>query len=85
MNRNDREWVDPRYQLNTKSAGHQIAVTVLVLILTLLIIAFGFDTLVIWLASKIFEFEFKWLYVFGLMVAEIFLRGIFGRGGGGNE
>lgn len=67
------------------SATRQMVAFVLIVILTVLVLSFGLDTLVIWLASKIFGFEFKWLYVFGLMVAEIFLKGIFGRGGDGNE
>lgn len=67
------------------SATCQMIAFVLIVILTVLVLSFGLDTLVIWLASKIFGFEFKWLYVFGLMVAEIFLKGIFGRGGDGNE
>lgn len=67
------------------SATREMVAFVLIVILTVLVLSFGLDTLVIWLASKIFGFEFKWLYVFGLMVAEIFLKGIFGRGGDGNE
>ena len=67
------------------SASREAVTLILIFILTVLVLSFGLDTLVIWLASKIFGFEFKWLYVFGLMVAEIFLRGIFGRGGDGNE
>lgn len=42
-----------------------------------LAINFGFDALAIYVASKIFGFTFKWIYVIGLMIATSILRGIF--------
>ena len=38
---------------------------------------FGFDALAIYVASKIFGFTFKWIYVVGLMIATTILSGIF--------
>ena len=38
---------------------------------------FGFDVLAIYVASKIFGFTFKWIYVIGLMIATTILSGIF--------
>lgn len=40
---------------------------------------FGFDALAIYVASKIFGFTFKWIYVVGLMIATSLLSGIFKR------
>ena len=42
-----------------------------------LAINFGFDALAIYVASKIFGFTFKWIYVIGLMIATSILSGIF--------
>lgn len=42
-----------------------------------LAINFGFDVLAIYVASKIFGFTFKWIYVIGLMIATSILSGIF--------
>ena len=38
---------------------------------------FGFDALAIYVASKIFGFTFKWIYVVGLMIATTILSGTF--------
>lgn len=45
-----------------------------------LAINFGFDVLAIYIASKIFGFTFKWIYVIGLMIATSILSGIFKSG-----
>ena len=47
------------------------------LIVIVLAINFGFDALAIYVASKIFGFTFKWIYVIGLMIATFILSGIF--------
>lgn len=46
-------------------------------------INFGFDALVIYVASKIFGFTFKWIYVVGLMIVTSILSGIFKSGSNG--
>lgn len=38
---------------------------------------FGFDALAIYIASEIFGFTFKWIYVIGLMIVTSILSGIF--------
>lgn len=38
---------------------------------------FGFDVLAIYVASKIFGFTFKWIYVIGLMIATSILGSTF--------
>jgi hypothetical protein len=38
---------------------------------------FGFDVLAIYVASKIFGFTFKWIYVIGLMIATSLLSSTF--------
>lgn len=38
---------------------------------------FGFDALAIYVASKIFGFTFKWIYVIGLMIATSILGSTF--------
>ena len=46
-------------------------------------INFGFDALAIYVASKIFGFTFKWIYVVGLMIVTSILSGIFKSGSNG--
>jgi hypothetical protein len=41
---------------------------------------FGFDALAIYVASKIFGFTFKWIYVIGLMIATSLLSSTFSVG-----
>lgn len=47
------------------------------IMVVVLAINFGFDALAIYIASKIFGFTFKWIYVIGLMIATSILSGIF--------
>lgn len=49
------------------------------IMVVVLAINFGFDALAIYVASKIFGFTFKWIYVIGLMIATSILSGIFKR------
>lgn len=51
-----------------------VVVGIMVIVLGL---NFGFDALAIYVASKIFGFTFKWIYVIGLMIATTILSGIF--------
>ena len=51
-----------------------IVIGVIVVVLGL---NFGFDALAIYVASKIFGFTFKWIYVIGLMIATSILGSTF--------
>ena len=47
------------------------------IIVVVLGLNFGFDALAIYVASKIFGFTFKWIYVIGLMIATSILGSTF--------
>lgn len=53
-----------------------VLVTIGAIILSLAI-SFGVSALAIYVASLIFHFTFKWIYVIGLMIAITILRSIF--------
>lgn len=63
-----------RIDIMNTFAKVMVVVGIMVVVLGL---NFGFDALAIYVASKIFGFTFKWIYVIGLMVATSILSGIF--------
>jgi len=59
---------------------HEGIVAIIIIILLVLfwgLVAFGWWTLTIYVASCIFNFAFKWIYVLGAWMAYHILQGIF--------